>query len=67
MQDLAPLFQIVIVIAAVVSPILLISRFLRGNGPVTLAWLFYAPDDRAWPRGVPGGGAIHFVFGGSAA
>ena len=52
MQDLAPLFQIVIVIAAVVSPILLITRILRGNGPLTFAQLVYAPDAPAWPRGV---------------
>ena len=37
MQDLAPLFQIVIVIAAVVSPILLFTRILRGNAPVSFA------------------------------
>jgi hypothetical protein len=66
-QDLAPLFQIVIVIAAVVSPILLIARILRGSEPVTLAWLVYAPDDRAWPRGVQEEEPVSFVFGATAA
>jgi hypothetical protein len=66
-QDLVPLFQIVIVIAAVVSPILLVARILRGDEPLSLARLLYAPDDRAWPRGVQEEEPVRFVFGASGA
>ena len=43
-QDLAPLFQIVIVIAAVVSPIRCSTRVLRGDEPPLLRALFYVAD-----------------------
>jgi hypothetical protein len=66
-QDLAPLFQMVIVIAAVVSPVLLFTRFLRGESPVSFAHMFYVPDLPSWPRGIQEEEPVHFVFGGSAA
>ncbi|HEY4190911.1 MAG TPA: hypothetical protein VGM28_10835 [Candidatus Limnocylindrales bacterium] len=66
MQDIAPLFQMVIVLAAVVSPILLVSRLIRGSGSISLANLLYVPDDRAWPRGVQEEEPIHFVLGATA-
>ena len=67
MQDLAPMFQIVIVIAAVVTPILVLARFIRGGEPASFARLFYVPDGPSWPRGVQEEEPVHYVFGGSAA
>jgi hypothetical protein len=66
-QDLAPMFQIVIVIAAVVTPILVLARLIQGAEPATLARMFYVPEGPSWPRGVQEEEPIHFVFGGSAA
>jgi hypothetical protein len=51
-QDIAPLFDIVIVIAAVVTPAVLLVRLVRGGEPGSLSTLFAAPDHNAWPRGV---------------
>ena len=66
-QDLAPMFQIVIVLAAVVTPILVISRFIQGGESASLARLFYVPDGPSWPRGVQEEEPVHYLFGGSAA
>ena len=53
MQDIAPLFQIVIVIAAVVSPVILLAKLVGGADQGSLAALFAPPQDHnAWPRGV---------------
>jgi hypothetical protein len=51
-QDIAPFFDIVIVIAAVVTPALVFVRLVRGGESGSLAALFVAPDHNAWPRGV---------------
>jgi hypothetical protein len=51
-QDIAPLFDIVIVIAAVVTPAVVLVRLVRGGEKGSLASLFAAPDHNAWPRGV---------------
>ena len=51
-QDIAPLFQIVIVIAAVVSPAVLLAKVVSGGEQGSLASLFSTPDANAWPRGV---------------
>ena len=52
MQDIAPFFNIVIVIAAVVTPAVVLVRLVRGGETGSLATLFVAPDHNAWPRGV---------------
>ena len=52
MQDIAPFFNSVIVIAAVVTPALVLARLVRGGEKGSLANLFMAPDHNAWPRGV---------------
>ena len=52
MQDIAPFFDIVIVIAAVVTPAIVLVRLVRGGEEGSLANLFAAPDYNAWPRGV---------------
>ena len=52
MQDIAPFFDIVIVIAAVVTPAVVLVRLVRGGETGSLATLFVAPDHNAWPRGV---------------
>ena len=51
MQDIAPFFNIVIVIAAVVTPAVVLVRLVRGGESGSLATLFVAPDHNAWPRG----------------
>jgi hypothetical protein len=51
-QDIAPFFDIVIVIAAVVTPAIVLVRLVRGGEEGSLANLFAAPDYNAWPRGV---------------
>ena len=53
MQDIAPLFNIVITIGAVVTPVVLFARLLDRGEPFSLAALFYtAPDSNPWPHGV---------------
>lgn len=52
MQDIAPLFQMIIVIAAVASPAILLARLVGGGEQGSLANLFSAPDPNPWPRGV---------------
>ena len=52
MSEIAPLFQIVIVIAAVTTPAILLARVIAGGEKGSLASLFAAPDAAAWPRGV---------------
>ena len=68
MQDIVPLFQIVIVIAAVVTPALLFVRYVRGDESMSMASLFYvASRDEAWPRGVQEEEPVHFAFGAAGA
>ena len=52
MNEIAPLFQMVLVIAAVASPVILFARLMSGGEQGSLASLFAAPDPNAWPRGV---------------
>ena len=52
MQDIAPFFNIVIVIAAVVTSAVVLVRLVQGGETGSLATLFVAPDHNAWPRGV---------------
>ena len=52
MPDIAPLFETVLVIAAVASPAIFLARLVSGGEQGSLASLFSSPDANAWPRGV---------------
>ena len=52
MSDIAPLFEMALVIAAVASPAILVARLLAGSEPGSLASLFSTSDTNTWPRGV---------------
>ncbi|HEY6568677.1 MAG TPA: hypothetical protein VIZ22_00215 [Candidatus Limnocylindrales bacterium] len=52
MQDIAPIVQLVLVLAAVASPVILFARLVSGGEQGSLASLFTAPDTYTWPRGV---------------
>jgi len=52
MHDIAPLFEMVLVIAAVASPIVLFARVVGGGDQGSLASLFTSADANPWPRGV---------------
>jgi hypothetical protein len=63
-QDIAPTFQMIVAIAAVVTPTVLFARWVRGDESVSIASLFYmASRDESWPRGVQEEEPVHFVFG----
>ena len=63
MPDIAPLFQIVLVIAAVASPAILLSRLVSSGERGSLATLFSTPDPNAWPRGVQEEDPKPWIFG----
>ena len=52
MIDTTSLFQIVLVIAAVVTPAIVLARLLGGSEEGSLASLFVYSDHDVWPRGV---------------
>jgi hypothetical protein len=64
--NIAPLFDIVIVIAAVVTPAVLAARVLRGGEQGSLADLFRAPVADAWPVGVQEEEPVAWAFGAAA-
>jgi hypothetical protein len=64
--NIAPLFDIVIVIAAVVTPSVLAARVLRGSEQGSLADLFRAPAYDAWPIGVQEEEPAAWAFGAAA-
>ena len=66
MQDIAPLFNIVITIGAVVTPVVLFARLLNRGEPFSLADLFKAPDSSPWPRGVQEEEPAPWAFGAPA-
>ena len=67
MQDIAPLVQIVLVIAAVVTPIILLANFVRGDSPLSFAAMFYTAPEDAWPHGVQEEEPIHYALGAAGA
>lgn len=62
-MNIAPLFEIVIVIAAVVTPAVLVARVLAAGEQGSLADLFRAPDASPWPVGVQEEEPAPWAFG----
>jgi hypothetical protein len=46
------MFEIVITIAAVVTPAIVLAKLVSGGEQGSLVSLFSTPDANAWPRGV---------------
>jgi hypothetical protein len=67
-QDIAPIVQIVLVLAAVATPAILFARIVSGDSPLSFASMFYVAErDDAWPRGVQEEEPIHYALGAAGA